>query len=54
VLAAHHDPRASQVLREAQQRLQTSAEQIDDLALRRSFIQGVETHRTLQQAVLVP
>lgn len=52
VLDAYHDPRASQVLRDAQQRLQASAEQIDDLALRRSFTEGVEADRILQQAML--
>jgi hypothetical protein len=47
VLAAHRDPRASQVLCDRQERLQASAEQIDNLALRRSFMESVEAHRIL-------
>lgn len=47
VLDMQRDPRASQVLRDAQERLQASAEQIDDLALRRSFMEGVEAYRVL-------
>jgi hypothetical protein len=54
VLDARRDPRAPQVLRDGQQRLQASAEQIDDLPLRRSFTEGVETHRALRQTMFVP
>jgi predicted ATPase/DNA-binding SARP family transcriptional activator len=52
VLDMQRDPRASQVLRDAQNRLQTSAEQINDLTLRRSFMEVVEAHRFLQQSCL--
>ena len=54
VLDMQRDPRAPQVLRDGQQRLQASAEQIDDLALRRSFTEDVETHRALRQVMFVP
>jgi hypothetical protein len=45
VLDAQRDPRASQVLRDAQERLQACAEQINDLALRRSFLEVVEARQ---------
>lgn len=46
-LDAHGDPRAAEVLHNAQERLQTCAEQIADREQRRSFMENVAAHREI-------
>ena len=41
-------------IRDAQLRLQVDVEQIDELALRHSFTEGVEARRALQQLTVIP
>lgn len=48
VLAAHHDVRAHQILRQAQNQLQKYAQRIVEPTLRHSFLENVPLHLTIQ------
>ncbi len=51
VLARAHDSRARAVLLQAEQILQERAERIEDLALRRAFLENIPVHRALLAAL---
>ena len=50
VLRAHEDPRAGELLEAAHRLLQARARQIDDQALRRSFLENVAANREIVAA----
>ena len=47
VLQAAHDPRAESILHRAYQRLEALAAQMDDIDMRRSFLENVKTHQAV-------
>jgi tetratricopeptide (TPR) repeat protein len=52
VLQALDDPRANELLRQGYAHLQTCADRISDVALRRQFLENVTPHRTLAEEAL--
>jgi tetratricopeptide (TPR) repeat protein len=52
ILNESHDPRASDILGLGQQRLRTYADHIADKETRRSFLENVATHRTLNEKMV--